>query len=179
MTATREDRSMSPTACAPRAPFFAAALLALATALPAAAQDLGLRGWGLRFGVSSDPDQVLAGAHFDLGDIVPRLRLQPSVEIGVGDDAFTLQGLIPLHYRFATGGEWTPYAGGGVLLALIDYDDDHPRRRFGRDDDDFEIAPVAVGGLEWSRRGGRDVLLELQLGGGDAFDAKVVVGLGF
>lgn len=153
-------------------------LLTLAAALPAAAQDLGPRGWGLRVGASSDPDQVLFGAHVDLGEVIDRLRLQPSLELGVGDDAVTLQGLVPVHYRFATGGEWTPYAGGGVLLALVDYGDEHSDRS-RRDEEDFVIAPVAVGGLEWSRSGGRDLLFELQLGGGDAFDAKVVVGLTF
>lgn len=158
--------------------FFATLLLALAAALPAAAQDFGLRSWGLRGGASTDPDQVIVGAHFDLGEVVDRLRLQPSLEVGIGDDASSLQGLVPVHYRFATGGEWTPYAGGGLLLALIGYDDDHPRRRFGGDEEDFEIAPVAVGGLEWAT-GGRDLLVELQLGGGNAFDAKVVVGLTF
>lgn len=154
-------------------------LLALAAAPPTAAQDVGLRGWGLRAGASSDPDQVVIGAHFDLGEVFDRLRLHPSLELGIGDDASSLQGLVPVHYRFATGGDWSPYAGGGVLLALIGYDDDHPRRRFGGDGEDFEIAPVAVGGVEWSASGGRDLLFELQLGGGDAFDAKVVVGMTF
>jgi hypothetical protein len=158
--------------------FAIALLLALASAVPAAAQGLGFRSWGLRAGAASDPDQVIVGVHFDLGEILESLRLQPSFEAGAGDDAATLQAVLPVHYRFATGGEWIPYAGGGVLLALIDHDDDAPGRR--RDDDeDFDIAPVAVGGLEWTRAGGRDLLFELQLGGGDAFDAKVVVGLSF
>ena len=154
-------------------------LLALIAAPPAVAQDFGLRGWGLRAGASTDPDQVIAGAHFDLGEVFDRLRLRPSLELGLGDDAVSLQGLVPVHYRFASGGDWTPYAGGGVLLALIDYGNDHPRRRFGGDDEDFEIAPVAVGGVEWSTSGGRDLLFELQLGGGNAFDAKVVAGVTF
>lgn len=168
------------TARTTRAPLLLAIfLLALAAAPPAAAQDFGLRGWGLRAGAASDPDQVIVGAHVDLGEVFDLLRLQPSLEVGLGDDASSLQGLVAVHYRFATGGDWTPYAGGGALLALIDYEDDHPRRRFGGDDDDFDIAPVAVGGLEWSGAGGRDLLFELQLGGGNAFDAKVVVGVTF
>jgi hypothetical protein len=171
---------MTITARTTRAPFLLAVfLLAFAAAPPAAAQDLGLRGWGLRAGAATEPDQVVVGVHLDLGEVFAVLRLQPSLELGLGDDASTLQALVPVHYRFATGGEWTPYAGGGVLLALIDYDDDHPRRRFGGDEEDFEIAPVAVGGLEWARPGGRELLFELQLGGGEAFDAKVVVGVTF
>ena len=161
-----------------RAPFLAAAvLLALAAAPPTAAQDLGLRGWGLRAGATTDPDQVIVGAHFDLGEVIDQLRLQPSLELGIGDDVSTVQGLVPVHYRFETGGEWSPYTGGGVLLALIDHDDDRPGRR--DDDDEFEIAPVAVGGVEWARPGGSHLLFELQLGGGIAFDAKVVVAMTF
>jgi hypothetical protein len=103
-------------------------------------------------------------------------KAQPSFETGLGDDASTLQALVPVHYRFATGGAWRPYAGGGVVLSLIDYDD-RPGRR--DDDEDFDIAPVAVGGLERVRGRGGDLHLELQLGGGAAFDAKVVVGWTF
>jgi hypothetical protein len=153
------------------------AAVALAAAAPAAAQGLGVRGWGFRAGAASDPDQVIVGAHVDLGDVWEALRLQPSFEAGLGDDASSLQALVPVHYRFATGGPWRPYAGGGVLLSLISYDDDRPGRR--GDDEDFDIAPVAVGGLERVRGGGSDLHLELQLGGGDAFDAKVVVGWTF
>lgn len=161
-----------------RAFALATLLLALAAAPSAAAQGLGLRSWGLRAGAASDPDQAIVGVHFDLGDLFEALRLQPSLELGAGDDALTIQGLVPVHYRFAGGGEWTPYAGGGVLLALIDHDDDGPRRR-GDDEEDFEIAPVAVGGVEWARPAGGELLFELQLGGGEAFDAKVVVGWSF
>jgi hypothetical protein len=150
----------------------------LLAAPPLAAQGLGPRAWGLRAGAASDPDQVLFGVHVDLGEIVHRLRLQPSLELGAGDDVVTLQGLVPVHYRFATGGEITPYAGGGVLLAVLDRDDE-PGRGRRDDDEDFEIAPVAVGGIEWPLAGGRALLLELQLGGGDAFDAKVVAGWTF
>lgn len=168
---------MSTTTRTTRAPFLAAAvLLALAAAPPAAAQDLGMRGWGLRAGAATDPDQVIVGAHFDLGEVIDQLRLQPSLELGIGDDVSTVQGLVPVHYRFETGGEWTPYTGGGLLLALIDYDD-RPGRR--DDDNELEIAPVAVGGVEWAPSGGRRLLFELQLGGGVAFDAKVVVGMTF
>jgi hypothetical protein len=151
----------------------------LFAAPPLAAQDLGFRGWGLRAGAASDPDQFLIGVHLDLGDIVENLRLQPSFEAGAGDDATTLQALVPVHYRFPVGGSVTPYAGGGVLLALLDFDDEAGRGRGRDDDEDFDIAPVGVGGLEWSLAGGQELLLELQVGGGDAFDAKVMVGWTF
>lgn len=153
-------------------------LLALAAAAPAAAQaDLGLRTWGVRAGAASDPDQALLGVHADLGDLLPDLRLQPSLELGFGD-ADSVQLLVPVHYRFATGGDFIPYAGGGVLLAWIDYDEGDDDF-FAPDDDGFDVAPVAVGGIVFGLTSGNDLLVELQLGGGEAFDAKVVVGLTF
>jgi len=157
----------------------AALAAALLVAGPAAAQhpDLGFRGWGLRLGAASDPDQAVAGVHWNLGELVENLRLQPSLELGVGDDVATVSLLVPVHYRFDVAADLTPYAGAGVLFAAIDRDD-RPRRR--RDDDeDFEIAPVAVGGLELPMSRGRDLLVELHVGGGDAFDARVLVGWSF
>lgn len=53
-------------------------------------------------------------------------------------------------------------------------DRDLPRRR--GDDSDFEIAPLLVAGIEWRARRAADVLLELQLPGGDVHDAKLLVG---
>ena len=51
-----------------------------------------LRGWGIRAGLGVDPDQLIVGAHWDLGEIVEHLRLQPNVELGFGDDVLTLFG---------------------------------------------------------------------------------------
>lgn len=138
----------------------AAALLTVLAASAAIAPGLGPRAWGLRASAASDPDQALAGVHVDFGELVPNLRLQPSLEAGFGD-ADTLQLLVPVHWRFATAGQVTPYAGGGVLLAWIDHDDPP----FGRDgDDDFDVAPVAVGGLDVPVDSRYDLLVELQLG---------------
>lgn len=169
----RRARSAHPLAVA------AALAAALLVAGPAAAQypDLGYRGWGLRAGAASDPDQAVVGAHWNLGEIVDNLRLQPSLELGAGDDVAIVSLLVPVHYRFDVAADLTPYAGGGVLLAVIDRDD--PPRRRRDDDEDFDIAPVAVGGLELPVGRGQDLLFELQVGGGDAFDAKVLVGLSF
>ena len=49
-------------------------------ALPAAAQDLAFRGWGLRAGVSDNPDQLVVGAQFNFGEVYRDVRFQPSVE---------------------------------------------------------------------------------------------------
>ena len=143
----------------------------LAAAGPALAE-MGLYGWGPRLGAGDDPDQVLIGVHQDFGEIVDNLRFQPSLDLGIGDDHTLVSAVLPVHYRFPGGSKTTPYLGGGALLAWIDHD--RPGRRGS--DSDFEIAPVLVAGVEWQARRAADVLLELQLPGGDAHDAKLLVG---
>ena len=143
----------------------------LATCGPAAAE-MGFYGWGPRLGAGDDPDQVLFGLHQDFGEIVENLRFQPSLDVGFGDDHTLVSGVVPVHYRFPGDAKTTPYLGGGLVLAWIDRD---PPGRRG-DDSDFEIAPIFVAGIEWRARRAADVLLELQLPGGDVHDAKLLVG---
>lgn len=146
------------------------ALLALAP-LPAAGQDIAFRGWGLRAGVADDPDQVVLGAQFNFGEFIPRLRFQPNVEVGFGDDANIFSLGLPVHYRYAASRSLTLYGGGGIVLGLIDLDDD----RRGDDGSEFDISPMLAGGLEWPM-GGNQLSLELNVAGGDFPGAKLMVG---
>jgi hypothetical protein len=149
---------------------------------PAAAAEMGLRGWGLRAGLASDPDQVLVGAHWDLGDVAPQLRIVPNAQLGFGDDAILLEGTLPLHYVFAkTDPGFAPYVGGGLAVAWIDVDHEgNPHF----DDDDFDDSDVelglkATGGMEWGLRSGNRFFVELNLGIGDLHDFQVVAGWTF
>ncbi|MGH9381641.1 MAG: hypothetical protein ACRD2Z_13655 [Thermoanaerobaculia bacterium] len=163
-----------------RATLWSAALLlgAILTA-PAAAQDIGFHGWGPRVGLSADPDQITAGFHFNLGEFVRNLRFQPAVEVGFGDDRTLIQATIPVLYRFDVPGNFTPYAGGGLGVAWVDFDDDPPGPPGRRDDSDVDAAPVGIGGIEWPLRGGNDIFLELNISRGDLPDVKVLVGWQF
>lgn len=143
----------------------------LAGSAPALAE-IGFYGWGPRLGAGDDPDQLLIGIHQDLGEIVENLRFQPSLDVGLGDDHTLVSAVLPVHWRFPGRANTVPYVGGGLLLAWIDRDP--PGRRRG--DSDFEIAPIFVAGVEWSRSRSADILLELQLPGDDAHDAKLLVG---
>ena len=58
---------------------------ALATAPPAAAQDLGFKSFGLRGGLSINPDQGTAGVFLNAGHFSRRVRFQPSFDLGFGD----------------------------------------------------------------------------------------------
>src|SRR4029079_8629972 len=104
--------------------FLMLSALVLST-VPAAAAEMGLRGWGLRAGLASDPDQVLLGAHWDLGDIAPQFRMVPNVQLGIGDDATVLEGTLPVHYVFGkVDAGFAPYVGAGLAVAWIDVDHD-------------------------------------------------------
>ena len=129
------------------------------------------RGWGLRFGLADDPDTAVFGGQMNLGDIVENLRLQPSFELGVGDDHTTLFVTGAMHYRFAVDSGFTPYAGGGPAVGFVEYE-----RRNRRDDTEFEIGLRAVGGIEWQLDNSRSFFVELQLGFGDVSDAQITAG---
>ena len=99
--------------------FVALALVVLAR--PAAAQD---QGFGVRGGLSIDPDQVFVGAHYETAPIVDRVHFKPNLEIGFGED-FTLIGLnFEGIYKFEDQGTWNAYAGGGPSLNISRIDDD-------------------------------------------------------
>ena len=147
-------------------------------ALPVSAAEMGLRGWGPRVGLAADPDQILLGVHWDVGDLASHLRFVPNVQLGLGDDAIVLEGTAPVHYVFGkTGSGFRPYVGGGVAVAWIDvdHDDDHDNHH-DDDDSDVELGAKAIGGLEWGLKGGKSFFVELSLGVGDIHDFQAVAG---
>jgi len=150
-----------------------AAALGLAAFGPAAAET-GFRGWGPRVGISDDPDQLVVGVHFDLGEFAPHVRWQPSVDFGFGDDVFAFTGNLMVAYYFPMNGSVTPYAGGQVTAAYFNFD--NPQNG---DDSDTEIGLAGVGGIETTLKGGTRFLAELQLGFGDVPDVKLLVGWTF
>ena len=130
----------------------------------------GDRSWGVRVGMTDGVDQVVGGVHVNLGEVSRRVRFQPDLELGAGDDATTVYGTAPLYYRFRTHTRMTPYAGGGLALGYVDVD--LPPTASG-DDSGFEVGARATGGLEWPRQDGA-FFVELSLGFGDIHDARVV-----
>ena len=136
--------------------------------------DLRLESWGVRLGLASDPDQPVAGVHFDLGELADRVYLEPSLELGAGDDHVVFAATAAAHYRFPAERGMVPYAGGGVSLGLNHHD--RPR---GDDDTDFEIALRGTGGLIWRLRSGNDVFVEVNLVFGDLHDLQAFFGWRF
>jgi hypothetical protein len=132
-----------------------------------------LKGWGLRGGLASDPDQLVFGAHWDLGEIVKHLRLQPNVELGLGDDVLTLFGEFSAHYMFRVQSKFTPYAGGGVVIGLADYD------RPNNNDTSVEGGARLIGGLQWPLNNGNPIAVEANIGIGDIHEFQVKVAYTF
>ena len=157
-------------------------LAILSLGLPAVAQaDMGLVGVGPRVGISSDPDQVVIGATFDLGEFAKNVRFQPSLELGLGDHTTTYQGNFMVSYYFPVRAKVTPYAGGSVSIAYYDFRSCRGFAvgfggRFACDSNSTEIGPVAVGGIETKVSAGTRFLAELQIGFGDLPETKVVAG---
>lgn len=147
--------------------------LSLGSQMASAQESLGFRAWGLRGGASIDPDQVHAGIHINAGEFAPRVRFQPSFEVGFGNDLIVGAIHLDALYTFRRP-SWRPYLGGGLGVALIDVDRD---RRDRGDDFDVEAGLNLVGGFEWGPRG--RYLLELRVGVGDIPDLKVTAGIAF
>lgn len=138
------------------------------------ADDFGLRGVGPRVGLAADPDQVVAGVHFDLGEFAPRVWFQPDVVVGFGDDVRSLVASAAVWYRFeGVHSRITPYAGGALAIGLFNVD------RRGDDDTDVEFGLQIGGGGEWRLDSGNRFAVELRLDLADVWDALVVAGWTF
>jgi hypothetical protein len=145
------------------------------TAPPAARANIGFRGVGPRVGLTIDPDQLHLGGHLDFGEFTDRVRFQPNLEIGFGDDLDVVAVNLEAFYRFRNSrSAWTPYAGGGLGINHYSWDG-------GRFDDhsDTDMGLNALGGIEKGISGGSRFFLELKLGLADSPDWKVTVGWTF
>jgi hypothetical protein len=115
----------------------------------------------------------------DLGRMTPRIRLQPSFELGFGNGVLLAATNLDAQYLFSVR-RFRPYAGGGIGINFIDV-----RSGIGRGGG-LDIEPVLnlVGGAEWgSARAGsqafRRYLLEARIGMGDTPELKLVAGINF
>ncbi|NIM00346.1 MAG: hypothetical protein GTN89_05440 [Acidobacteria bacterium] len=136
-------------------------------------KNFGAHGWGLRFGVGDDPDQVVAGVHFDFGEF-KAVHMEPNIELLAGDDHLTLSALYAVHYRFRYVEQFRPYVGAGLGLAL-----DHHDRSGISDDTDLDIGMRILGGTNWRLKNGREAFFELSFGIGYVNDIQLMGGWSF
>jgi hypothetical protein len=154
----------------------AVAALALDRA-PVLGRDIGVQGVGFRAGASISPDQFHGGLYLDAGHLFKSLRLQPSLELGVGNGTFLGALNLDAVHLFGRGSR-RPYLGGGPALNLIDVYDGVGET------EGLTLKPVLnfVGGLELKAAKSRSqrfqsYLLELRLGIGDTPDLKLTAGM--
>lgn len=141
-----------------------------AIALPLS-QAAAIDGWGPRFGLTSDPDQVHVGAHLDAGYVGENVRFMPSGTVGIGDNSTLWAFDFDVAYMFGSiGDSWSPYLGGGPGLFVFDPDGG---------DSDLNAGLNITGGLEHRMSSGSRFLTELKLGLIDAPDLRWSVGWTF
>src|SRR5262245_48972653 len=93
-------------------------LALLCAAIVCAASPASAQTFGIRAGVSADPDQFYFGGHLETRPLVDRLHFRPNVEVGVGNDVTLVAVNFELAYKFRAQRAWTPYAGAGPALNL-------------------------------------------------------------
>ncbi|HUP01763.1 MAG TPA: hypothetical protein VM737_09635 [Gemmatimonadota bacterium] len=115
---------------------------------PAVAQEwLALTTYGVRAGASLDDDltQLLLGGHVDIGRPYENIRIQPLITLGLGDDALSFLIAGEAHYLFPVDPNRSrvdPYAGGGLGLHHVNFDDDADH------DDSTEVALLLTAGAD-------------------------------
>ena len=142
----------------------AIALLSSATAF--ADSGFGLRGWGIRGGLSVDPDQFFVGGHLDFGEFVENVHFRPNVTAGFGDHITIISINPDVFYTFPVEDIGALYVGGLFAFQWLDYEYEYL-------DTDTEVGLHAIAGLELATT---PLFFELNVGIDDAPDLKAAVG---
>jgi hypothetical protein len=105
----------------------------LAFASTAAAQRqvpvLGEAHWGIRGGVSGEPDQGFFGVQLESAALLTGLTFRPNVEVGFGDDADGLAANFEFAYHMPfQKTDWGTYVGGGPAATFAFNSDDQTLR---------------------------------------------------
>jgi len=142
-----------------------------------AQQEMGFFGYGFRFGGSVNPDQLNLGAYVKLGKMSQMFSFRPSVDLGFGDDVFTVAGNVDAQVDFVdVRGTYKPFVGGGLGIIYFDLNNDLPSYA---DDSDTEIGLNIYGGVERDFGSYRRGSAEVRVGIDDLPDFKMTFGFGF
>jgi len=141
-----------------------------------AQEDMGFFGYGLRLGGSVDPDQLTVGGYVKLGKMTQMLSFRPSVDLGFGDNLFTVAGNVDAQVDFVDiDGPYKPFVGGGLGLIYYNAEGDYE----GGDDSDTEIGVNLYGGVERDFGSYKRGYAEFRVGIDDLPDFKFTFGFGF
>ncbi len=132
--------------------------------------------WGPRLGLSSNPDQFVAGGQLDFREIAPGLGISPNVEFGFGDDfTWTAVNADLKHHFVVQGATWRPYMGGGLSVNFWNYNT--PVGSSGQSGS--EVGANLIFGAAVPTHSGSRFFTEARLGLGDIPDLKVMAGWNF
>jgi hypothetical protein len=155
--------------------------LALASLLghgrPVGALDLAPREPALRAGASFEPDQFHFGFQAAMGR-ARRLRLRPSVDLGLGNGVRIASFNGDLEVRLGSpAARFCPFLGGGPAMNLVDVTDGVGEARGV----EAKLVAHALFGVVWKRPGlGAERLsLEARAGFGDTANVKVTAAVWF
>jgi hypothetical protein len=132
---------------------------------------------GFRVGYTGDEaKQIHFGGHARVAEIARNLAVQPSIELGFGDNTTLLAGNADLFYEFSelATSMWGFYAGGGVVLSYVNVDVPE-----GFDGSSTNVGLSVAGGARYNVAEGKHLMGEIRFGIEDAPDFKVTVGLTF
>jgi hypothetical protein len=130
---------------------------------PAFGQD----GPGIRAGFSANPDQFFFGGHYVTGPVWNRLRFQPNVEAGFGDDATVVAFNAEFGFWMRLNAGWNAYFGGGPAVNVVSRD--------GKDGTGVEPGVNVLAGIRY--RSG--LFFEMKVGAIDSPEFKLAVGYTF
>lgn len=144
-------------------------MFVLLLTLAAARADADPVVWGPQVGVSISRTQFVFGLHA-VTPLGSRVDFVPSVDLGVGDEAFTIAGNGDIHINVAPDNSLRPYVGGGLTIYNVNPNADGA-------DTSTEVGGMLLGGIWLNRGGGTSYYLEAKLGLGDVPDFKALIGL--
>jgi hypothetical protein len=144
------------------------AVCALFFAAPAFAQI----GYGVRAGLSIDPDQFHFGGHVETKPIFDKVTFRPNAELGFGEHLTLFTANLEFVYPIALQNKPARlYVGGGPAISIWSYDADFG----GFDDNDAGAGFNFLAGLQHNK----GFFGELKLGVGDVPTFKFTVGYAF
>ena len=99
----------------------------IALILPCSTAAVAQTGFGLRAGVSGDPNQFHFGAHFITEPLISRLSFRPNLEIGVGSNVTTVAANFEFAYRIPVPkSAVSAYIGAGPALNVYRHSGNSP-----------------------------------------------------
>jgi opacity protein-like surface antigen len=154
----------------------------LLVTLVAGAAFAGSNPFGVRGGLTFEPDQFYVGGQMFVTEFSEDFWLVPHVDAAFGDDMTFIYIWGSALYSLTTTdlGGFTPYVGGGAGLTYYKYDLPAGFSGLGIDDSGTEFGISGIAGLKKKLDAKKELFFEFELGLSDyTADIKLGAGLNF